>query len=96
MSDRKSPLPSPLPQVSAPAADLRSKSDAILGRMQVLDSRGNRVGTVDRVLPSDEIKLARRDSPDGLHHYIPLDWVAEVDSRVRLNKCCAEIFRDRA
>ncbi len=94
MSDRK-PLSAVSPE-RAPDADVRSTSEAILGRMQVLDSRGNRVGTVDRVLPSDEIKLARRDSPDGLHHYIPLDWVAEVDGRVRLNKCCAEIFRDRA
>ncbi len=77
MSDRRSPPPTALSPTNPPAADLRSKSEAILGRMQVLDSRGNRVGTVDRVLPSDEIKLTRRDSPDGLHHYIPLDWVAE-------------------
>ncbi|SHG72360.1 hypothetical protein SAMN02745157_4691 [Kaistia soli DSM 19436] len=70
-------------------------SNMILSRMQVLDSRGNRVGFVDRVLPDNEIKLTRRDSPDGLHHYIPLDWVSEVDSAVRLSKCCAEIFRDR-
>ncbi|MBZ9936730.1 DUF2171 domain-containing protein [Mesorhizobium sp. BR1-1-16] len=71
-------------------------SNTILSRMQVLDSRGNRVGFVDRVLPDNEIKLTRHDSPDGLHHYIPLDWVAEVGVAVRLNKCCAEIFRDRA
>lgn len=70
-------------------------SNKIFNRMQVLDSRGNRVGFVDRVLPENEIKLTRNDSPDGLHHYIPLDWVAEVDSAVRLSKCCAEIFRDR-
>ncbi len=81
---------------TAAEAGRNGKSSAILTRMQVLDSRGNRIGYVDRLLPTDEIRLTRQHSPDGLHHYIPLDWVAEVDGRVRLNKCCAEIYRDRA
>ena len=80
---------------STRSTSTHATSAAILSRMKVVDSRGNRVGFVDRVLPSDEIRLTRRDSPDGLHHYIPLDWVAEVDDAVRLNKCCSEIFRDR-
>lgn len=69
--------------------------NTILKEMQVLDARGNRIGLVDAVLPENEIRLARSESPDGLHHYIPLEWVAEVDSVVRLNKSCTEIFRDR-
>ncbi len=81
---------------SAADAGRTTKSAAILARMQVLDSRGNRIGYVDRLLATDEIRLTRKDSPDGVHHYIPLDWVAEVDGMVRLNKFCTEIFRDRA
>lgn len=81
---------------TAANAGRTDRSAAILARMQVLDSRGNRVGYVDSLLATDEIRLTRKDSPDGVHHYIPLDWVAEVDGVVHLNKCCTEIFRDRA
>ena len=63
--------------------------------MPVLDSRGNRIGTVDRVEDDSEIKLTRTDSPDGLHHYIPLDWVDTIDSSVRLNRMSADVLRDR-
>lgn len=57
--------------------------------MEVVGSDGNRVGVVDRV-EGASIKLTRSDSPDGLHHFIPLDWVASVDQQVHLNKDCAE------
>jgi len=65
-------------------------------RMLVLDARGNRVGRVDGLAEGNEIRLTRDDSPDGVHHYIPLDWVAEIGRAVHLNKCCVEIYRDRA
>ena len=64
--------------------------------MKVVDSRGNPVGTVDRVDQGREIKLARADSPDGLHHYIPLAWVDTIDGSVRLNRVSADVIRDRS
>lgn len=64
--------------------------------MPVVDSRGNHIGTVDRIEDGCEIKLARSDSPDGLHHYIPLDWVAEIGDSVRLNRMSADVIRERS
>jgi hypothetical protein len=57
--------------------------------MDVISSCGCLVGTVDHMEGGD-IKLTRKDSPDGLHHFIPTLWVARVDSRVHLNKDAAE------
>ena len=53
--------------------------------MSVIASCGKTIGSVDR-LEGSAIKLTRKDSPDGQHHYIPLDWVALVDSHVHLNR----------
>jgi hypothetical protein len=63
--------------------------------MQVVDLRGNHVGVVDRLEEADEIKLTRDDSPDGIHHYIPLDWVENVDWCVHLKMASADILRSR-
>ena len=51
--------------------------------MEVIGSDGTVVGTVDRVQGS-EIKLTKGSG--AAHHFIPLDWVAGVDSKVRLSK----------
>jgi hypothetical protein len=61
----------------------------------VLDVRGNKIGTVDHMNGESEIKLTRTDSPDGVHHYIPLEWVESVDDSVRLSKTCDDIMRQR-
>lgn len=53
--------------------------------MEVYASCGTKVGTVDHV-QGDHIKLTKGDSPDGLHHLIPLSWVAKVHDHVHLNK----------
>jgi hypothetical protein len=53
--------------------------------MNVIASCGKKVGVVDRVEAS-AIKLTRKDSPDDQHHFIPLSWIARVDSHVHLNK----------
>lgn len=71
------------------------QSHRIREHMPVVDWRGNRVGTVDRVEQDGEIKLTRSDSPDGLHHYIPLDWVDTIDGEVRLNRMSADVLRER-
>ena len=55
-------------------------------RMEVVRSDGEHVGTVDRLDGSDRIKLMRNDSADGKHHFIPTDWVDNVDQYVHLNK----------
>jgi hypothetical protein len=54
-------------------------------RMDVIASCGKKVGVVDRI-EGNAIKLTRNDSPDGMHHYIPLDWVESVDGGVRLTR----------
>jgi hypothetical protein len=54
--------------------------------MEVVDSDGQHVGTVDRV-EGDRIKLTKNDpQAQGQHQYIPLDAVASVEQdAVRLN-----------
>jgi hypothetical protein len=53
--------------------------------MKVIASCGKTVGVVDRV-EGNAIKLTRKDSPDGQHHFIPVGWVDHVDSHVHLTK----------
>jgi hypothetical protein len=60
---------------------------------QVVASCGTKVGTVDRVEGS-QIKLAKHDSPDGLHHMIPTSWVKRVDGRVELDRDHLEVQRE--
>jgi hypothetical protein len=60
-------------------------SGGVKERMDVIASCGKKVGVVDHVEGS-AIKLTRKDSPDGQHHFIPLDWVDHVDSHVHLKK----------
>lgn len=49
----------------------------IAEHMEVVGSCGNPVGTVDH-LDGDRIKLTKKDSADGQHHYLELSAVAEV------------------
>lgn len=54
--------------------------------MEVSDSRGQHVGTVDG-LEGDRIKLTRSDSSDHMHHFVPLDAVDRIDdNRVYLKQ----------
>lgn len=53
--------------------------------MDVIASCGKKVGVVDRVEGS-AIKLTRKDSPDNVHHFVPLGWIERVDSHVHLTK----------
>ena len=54
-------------------------------RMDVIASCGKKVGVVDHV-EGGTIKLTRKDSPDDQHYFIPLGWVARVDSHIHLTK----------
>ncbi|RPF71621.1 DUF2171 domain-containing protein [Aurantiacibacter spongiae] len=46
--------------------------------MEVADSNGQHVGTVDEV-EDDRIKLTKSDAKDDLHHYLKLDDVEKID-----------------
>ena len=64
-------------------------SQGVKERMDVIASCGKKIGVVDHV-EGKAIKLTRNDSPDGVHHFIPLDWVDHVDSQVHLKKNSVE------
>ena len=53
--------------------------------MDVIASCGKKVGVVDQV-GGGAIKLTKKDSPDGQHHFLPIGWVERVDSHVHLKK----------
>jgi hypothetical protein len=57
--------------------------------MDVLDSAGKKIGTVDRV-EGDAIKLTKDSCGDGMHHFLPTSMVCHVDRHVHLNKTMAE------
>ena len=57
--------------------------------MDVIASCGKKVGVVDHV-EGQTIKLTKKDSPDGQHHFIPVGWTERVDSHVHLKKNSVE------
>jgi hypothetical protein len=59
--------------------------DQIRERMEVVGNDGLHVGVIDRV-EAGEIRLTRNDTPDGLHHFLPLANFEYVDDRVHLNR----------
>jgi len=61
----------------------------IADHMQVIAADGAPIGEVDH-LEGDRIKLSKSKSPDGQHHFVPLDWVDHVDAHVHLKKSAAE------
>ena len=46
--------------------------------MEVANSKGEHVGTVDAV-QDDAIKLTKSDSADDMHHFLSLDDVEKID-----------------
>jgi hypothetical protein len=63
---------------------------AVREHMAVDASCGTQIGKVDHV-EGDTIKLTKNDSPDGMHHRIPLSWVSCVDDRVHLDRDHKEV-----
>ncbi|HEX8466940.1 MAG TPA: DUF2171 domain-containing protein [Allosphingosinicella sp.] len=59
------------------------EASSIQKHMEVRGGDGSHVGTVDGV-EGERIKLTRKDSPDGEHHYVGLDQVERVDEHVHL------------
>jgi hypothetical protein len=53
---------------------------------------GVHVGTVDHLDGGRFIKLKKSDSGDARHHWIPIEWVRDVDDKaVYLNKTPDEV-----
>jgi hypothetical protein len=69
--------------MGGPAEGIDLGVAAIKEHMNVIASCGKKVGVVDR-LEGSAIKLTRKDSPDGQHHFIPFTWVERVDRHVHL------------
>lgn len=65
----------------------------IVSHIVVVDSNGERVGTVDKV-EGASIKLAKFDQSGDGHHWIPLAWVAKVDQLVHLDRDLNEVQRE--
>jgi hypothetical protein len=70
-------------------ADTNAGIAGIKVHMDVIASCGKKVGLVDAV-EGGAIKLTKKDSPDGQHHFIPVGWVERVDIHVHLNKNSVE------
>jgi hypothetical protein len=60
--------------------------DAIREHMEIVGNDGEHVGIVVGIDPDGEIKISRSDTPDRLHHFLPLATVEFVDDRVHLNR----------
>lgn len=71
--------------MSGPAEGANAGVAGIQEHMDVIASCGKKVGVVDRV-EGEAVKLTKKGSPDGQHHFIPVGWVERVDSHVHLKK----------
>jgi hypothetical protein len=71
--------------MGGPAEGTDAGIAGIKERMDVIASCGKKVGVVDHV-GGGAIKLTKKDSQDGQHHFIPVGWVERVDSHVHLQK----------
>ena len=71
--------------------DSRISSTDIKKHSEVVGADGSHVGTVDGV-EYGEIKLTRKDSPDGKHHFIPVDSVKSIEeNRVVLSQNAEQV-----
>jgi hypothetical protein len=71
--------------IGGPAEGTDAGIAGIKEHMDVIASCGKKVGVVDHV-EGGAIKLTKKDSPDGQHHFLPVGWVERVDSHVHLKK----------
>lgn len=60
-----------------------AEASSIAKHMEVRAADGSHVGTVDGV-EGGRIKLTRKDSADGEHHYVDIGSVERVDAHVHL------------
>ena len=64
--------------------DAETAKDLIKPHMDVVCPDDADFATVDQIEGHSSIRLAKDE--DGLHHYIPLDWVTSVDDRVHIDR----------
>jgi hypothetical protein len=74
-------------------ADGAANASNVRERMEVVASCGTKVGVVDHVQGS-VIKLTRKDSSDGEHHFLPASMIDRVDDRVHLNRNADQARRE--
>jgi hypothetical protein len=69
-------------------------ADSIREHMEIVGSDGEHVGVVDH-LEGQTVRLTRNDPmAGGIHHWIPIDWVAGVDRVIRLNRDSKQAVRE--
>lgn len=77
---------------------MTTNRDAIREGMNIIGADGIHVGIVDRIdVEGDRIKMTRKDSPDGRHHYVPMELVADIEGdNVRLSSTATNtlVFED--
>ena len=56
----------------------------VIEHSPVLGSDGGHVGTVDHE-DNGRLKLTKKDSDDGQHHWLDAKYVARIDEHVHLN-----------
>ncbi len=62
----------------------------IVEHMDVIAADGETIGKVDHV-QDGRIKLTKTSSPDGQHHFVPLEWIDHIDRHIHLNKTLGAI-----
>jgi hypothetical protein len=87
--------PRPHPGVNAFKQEATMAKEQIREHMEVLGSDGQHVGVVDHLEGKNQIKLTKTDpEAQGIHHFIPVDWVDHVDDHVHLNRSSHEAKRE--
>jgi hypothetical protein len=61
--------------------------------MDVIASCGTKIGVVDHV-DGNAIKLTKKDSKDGQHHWLPKSMIDHVDQHVHLNRNSEQAYRE--
>jgi hypothetical protein len=79
--------------IGCPAEGTDAGIAGIKEHMDVIASCGKKVGVVDHV-DDGAIRLTKKNSADGQHHFIPVGWVERVDSHVHLKKNSMETEQD--
>lgn len=60
--------------------------------MPVVCSQDGQFAVVDHMEGTNTIKLRKDD--EGQHHFIPLNWVTNVDDKVHLDRPGAQVMRE--
>lgn len=68
------------------------ESKQLRAGMKILGSNGVQLGFVDHMDGHTTVKLTKDGK--GLHHYIPLAWVARVDENVHVDRAGEQAMRE--